>query len=129
MVNNLESNLHLFQRIQKTIEDDSDILAFVVYGSFARDEAYNDIDICIFLYPHKRELIDKKHLLYLSMFADSFDVHIFSDLPLVIQSRVLNDGKILCNKNFDLLFDIYCNTIKEFNLFEPHLNTYLNLEV
>lgn len=129
MANNLESNLHLFQRIQKTIEDDSDILACVVYGSFARDERYNDIDICLFLYPHKRELIDKKHLLYLSMFADSFDVHIFSDLPLVIQSRVLNDGKILCNKNFDLLFDIYCNTIKEFNLFEPHLNTYLNLEV
>ena len=129
MGNNLESERQLFQRIQKSIEEDDDILAFVVYGSFARGEKYNDIDICLFLYPDKAELKDQKHLLYLSMFSDQFDIHIFSDLPLVIKSRVLNDGKIIYNKDFDVLFDIYCNTIKDFNLFEPHLNTYLDLKV
>ncbi len=127
MGNYFESKIHLFQRIQKTIEDDDDILAYVVYGSFARGETYNDIDICLFLYPDKVEVADQKHLEYLTMFSDQFDIHIFSDLPLVIQSRVLNDGKILCNKDFDMLFDIYCDTIKEFNLFKPHLNTYLDL--
>ena len=125
----MESETQLFQRIRKTIEEDDDILAFVVYGSYARGESYNDIDICLFLYPNKAELTDKKHLSYLSMFSDQFDIHIFSDLPLYIQSRVINDGKILCNKDFDLLFDIYCNTIKNFNLFEPHLNNYLDLKV
>jgi len=129
MENNLESEKQLFQRIQKYIENDEDILAFVVYGSYARGESYNDIDICLFLYPNKTELTDQKLLSYLSMFSDQFDIHIFSDLPLFIQSRVLNDGKILCNKDFDLLFDIYCNTIKEYNLFEPHLNYYLDLKV
>jgi len=129
MENNLESEKQLFQRIQKCIEDDEDILAFVVYGSYARGENYNDIDICLFLYPNKTELIDQKLLSYLSMFSDQFDIHIFSDLPLYIQSRVLNDGKILCNKDFNLLFDIYYNTIKEYNLFEPHLKNYLDLKV
>ncbi len=129
MENSLESEKHLFQRIQKCIEDDEDILAFVVYGSYARDESYNDIDICLFLYPNKTELADQKLLSYLSKFSDQFDIHIFSDLPLFIQSRLLNDGKILYNKDFNTLFDIYCNTIKEFNLFEPHLNTYLDLKV
>jgi len=129
MENNLESEKKKFQRIQKCIEDDEDILAFVVYGSYARGESYNDIDICLFLYPNKKKLTDQKLLLYLSMFSDQFDIHIFSDLPLFIQSRVLNDGKILCNKDFNLLFDIYCKTIKEYNLFEPHLKNYLDLKV
>lgn len=129
MENNLESEIQLFQRIQKYIENDEDILAFVVYGSYARGESYNDIDICLFLYPNKRELTDQKLLSYLSRFSDQFDIHIFSDLPLFIQSRVLNDGKILCNKDFNTLFDIYCNTIKEYNLFEPHLKNYLDLKV
>jgi len=126
---NLESEKQLFRPIQKCIEDDEDILAFVVYGSYARGESYKDIDICLFLYPNKTELTDQKLLSYLSMFSDQFDIHIFSDLPLFIQSRVLNDGKILCNKDFNILFDIYCNKIKEYNLFEPHLNTYLYLQV
>ncbi len=50
---------------------------------------------------------------------------IFSDLPLYVRNWVVKEGKILLNKDYNSLFDIYRQTLKDFVLFEPHYKTFL----
>lgn len=118
----------LIKNLEEKLKKDPNILAIVVYGSYARNESYNDIDVCIFLFPNKRNLSNKLKMSYLNKFPDIFDIHFFSELPLYIQIRVINDGIIISNRDYNVLFDIFTETIKDFNLFEPHLKTYLEVD-
>jgi predicted nucleotidyltransferase len=115
---------------------DPEILAVVVFGSFARGEVYRDIDICLFLYPEMD--LDKKTeykhkagkilIQYSGKFSTIFDISIFSFLPIYIQANVLNEGIILIDKDYDQLFDIYSDKIKEYSLFLPHFKNYLEVD-
>jgi predicted nucleotidyltransferase len=121
-----DSKAVLLEPIVTRARDDDDVLALVVFGSFTKDgaEPYNDIDVCLFLYPEKTSGTAKKTIEYLDLYSE-YDIHFFSDLPLYIKKRVLEEGKILINKNYDLLFDIYIKTIKDWGLFRPHYQTFL----
>lgn len=101
---------------------DPNVLAIVVFGSYTQEEYYRDIDICLFLYP---SVSPKNVLAYVLAFDEIFDFSIFSDLPLYIQARVMEEGQILLNKDYNGLFDIYINAIKEYNLFKPHYDAFL----
>ncbi len=46
-------------------------------------------------------------------------------MPLYIRSRILKEGIILLNKDYDKLLDLYIDTIKDYDLFEPHFNHFL----
>ncbi|MCK4732868.1 MAG: hypothetical protein KAT65_10475, partial [Methanophagales archaeon] len=48
----------------------------------------------------------------------------FQDLPLYIQKEVITHGKLLYCGEYDVVFDIYINTIKNFDDFTRHLNLY-----
>jgi predicted nucleotidyltransferase len=109
----------------KVLEKDPSIIAVAIYGSYARKESYRDIDICIFLHPDKIKDYTKIKMNYLGRFPDIFDIHYFNELPLYIQSRVLEEGIVVFDKDYNTLFDIYENTIKDYNLFEPHYRAFL----
>ncbi len=66
---------------------------------------------------------------YLQDFSGRYDIHIFHELPLYIKNRVLKDGNILVMKDFQTVFDIFKETIQEYNLFEPHFMTYLGMGI
>ena len=100
---------------------DDDVIAVMLFGSASRNEPHNDIDIALVL--KNTENASKKRLAYLKEF--DFDIHIYQQLPLYIQTRVLKEGKILHCKDEDMLYDIAYATIKEFNLFEPKYKDYL----
>ena len=51
---------------------------------------------------------------------------IFQQLPIYIRKRILKEGKILLDKNSDLLYELAFATIKEFELFEKMYKMYLN---
>lgn len=57
--------------------------------------------------------------------TEGLDVQIFQDLPLYIRKRVLKEGKVLHCKDEDLLYDIAIKTAKEFELFRPKYEIYL----
>ena len=113
------------KKLMKVLKKDPNILAVVIYGSYARKEPYRDIDICIFLYPDRIEDYIKIKMSYLGQFPDIFDIHYFNELPLYIQSRVIEEGIVVFDKDYDKLFDIYVGTIKDYNLFEPHYKAFL----
>lgn len=112
--------------IVKKAKKDKDVLAVILFGSYARKEPYRDIDICLVLYPKKYDklFLSRKKLTYLTDFQKT-DIQIYQQLPIYIRTRVLKEGKIIYCKNKDALYDIAIETIKDFNDFEPRYKTYL----
>lgn len=114
------------EKLLKVAEEDGDVLAVVLFGSVARGEVARDMDICLVLDPDKMEKINlaKKGLEYSLKF--DLDVHLYQELPLYIQVRVLKEGKIELVKDEDRLYDVAIKTSKLFDAFRPRYEGYLN---
>ena len=109
----------LIKPIIEKAKKDKEVLAIALFGSYARNEPYRDIDICIFLNKKISNLeMSKKKIDYLTIAKKNQDIQIFQQLPLYIRMRVLKDAKILYCKNEDALYELAFSTIKEFNLYE-----------
>ena len=103
-------------------------IAFIaLYGSVTknRDTPLSDIDLAVFYEGNKEERF-KFRMSVLGRTGDEFDVQIYQDLPLYIQKEVISYGKLLYYKEYDVVFDIYINVIKNFDDFKRHLNLYLS---
>lgn len=70
----------------------------------------------------------KKRLNYLSQFPNKFDIQIFQILPLYLKKKILEEGKILYSANMGRVYDIAYETIKSYNLFEPHYKDYIEVK-
>jgi predicted nucleotidyltransferase len=117
-----------FDKLLEMATLDADVLAVVIFGSYARKESYRDIDVCLFLNPDKTAVAFNKMLYYGGNLPDIFDINVFSLLPIYIQAAVMNDGIILLNKNYERLCDIYENAIKEWMAYKPHWDVYLGVD-
>ena len=106
--------------IIKKAKKDKSVLAVMLYGSAARKEPARDIDICIVLHDGHTS----KRLRFIPL-DDRYDVHIFQELPLYIQQRILAEGKVLYCSNRDELYDVAFRTINDFEMFKPHYFSYL----
>lgn len=113
-----------FNHLLNDIKEEPTILAVVVFGSFLYQESYNDVDICLITFSDK--IPQEVELKYRVLLPEKYDVRFFSRFPLYIQTEIMEKGVIVFNKEFDALFDIYYEKIKEFSLFSPHFNTYLD---
>lgn len=114
------------RRLNKIIskaEKDRDILAVIIYGSHARGEKFHDIDVCLVLYPKAGVNAFDKRLEYSEY--QKIDVNIFQALPLYIQQRVLKEGVIRFCRDEDALYDVAIRAVKEFELFRPKYELYL----
>ncbi|MHA1729344.1 MAG: nucleotidyltransferase domain-containing protein [Promethearchaeota archaeon] len=121
-----ERKEEIFGKIKNIGLKDPDILAILVFGSYTRKEYYRDIDICLIFYPKVEQKKKFKRFLEISgSFGDLYDISYFSELPLYIKSRVIKEGQIILNKEYNSLFDIYMKTIKDYSLFKPHFDTFL----
>ncbi|MDI6847819.1 MAG: nucleotidyltransferase domain-containing protein [Candidatus Bathyarchaeia archaeon] len=117
----------MLKELEKIVEKarkDKNVLAVIVFGSHARKESkpFSDVDLCIVLQPKKFDnlFMTNKRLEYLDLVPDKYDIQIFQQLPVFIRTRILRDGKLLLNKDYDTMFRIALNTIKEFDLFRKH---------
>jgi hypothetical protein len=116
--------LKKLEKIKEKAIKDKDVLGVILFGSYARKKSkpFSDIDVCIVLQPKKFDnlFMTNKRLEYLELVPDKYDIQIFQQLPIFIRTRILKDGKILLNKDYNLMFNIALNTIKGFDLFKKH---------
>jgi len=114
------------RKISEKAKNDEDVLAVMLFGSYARNENFSDIDICVILKPGKFDplFLSKKRLEYLTAFPN-LDIQIFQQLPLYVKMRVLRDGKIIFCRNEDLLYDLSFSTVRQFEYFKPRYLSYL----
>ena len=118
-------NKKIVGKLVEKAKNDRKILAVFLFGSFLRDKHPEDIDICLVLRKNvKKSEFSKIKLKYLSDFPD-LDISIFQQLPIYIRKRVIKEGKILLMKDFDELYDIVIDTIKEFDDFKKIYKMYL----
>ena len=114
-----------FDNVVAKAKKDGNILAVIVFGSFARKERHSDIDICLVLKQKMETLkMSKIKLDYLRDFP-SFDVQIFQQMPLYIRIRILKEGKILFCSNMDMLYDVAFAAIREFGDYKHIYDSYL----
>jgi predicted nucleotidyltransferase len=114
-----------FQKILQQVAFDLRIIAVILFGSYARGEKFRDIDVCLVEEPES--ISPKEELAYRTKFSEPFEIHFFSMLPLYIQSRVIDEGIIILNKDYDRLFDVYMKTIRDYDLFRPHFEAFLGV--
>jgi predicted nucleotidyltransferase len=110
----------------KEAQQDSDVLAVMLFGSVARGEsrAQSDVDICLVLYPKcwQLEELARKRWEYLRF---DLDIKIFQQLPLYVRRRVLREGVVLLVKDEDQLYELAFRTAKEFEDFKHIYRDYL----
>ncbi len=110
----------------KEAQQDSDVLAVMLFGSVARGESsvQSDVDICLVLYPKRWQLeeLARKRWEYLCF---DLDIKIFQQLPLYLRRRVLKEGIVLLVKDEDQLYELAFRTAKEFEDFKHIYRDYL----
>lgn len=117
----------LTRQVVQQARCDPSVLAVILFGSAARDEQQpdSDLDICLVLQPAvvlQSNLTDKR-LDYLAAFP--IDVQIFQALPLYIQQRVLQEGRVLFCRDEDALYALAFRTVQAFTDFKPLYDRYL----
>jgi hypothetical protein len=113
----------ILKKLETRMEKDQDILAVILYGSYARGEEARDVDLCLVLYPDKLKNSLDKRIDY--SYHEQVDVQVFQDLPLYIRPRVIKEGIVRQVKDEDLLYDIAIETAREFELYRPKYELYL----
>lgn len=121
MINHQRKNI--LKQLETRMEKDPDILAVILYGSYARGEEARDVDLCLILYPDKLKNSLDKRIEY--SYHEQVDVQVFQDLPLYIRPRVIKEGIVRHVKDEDLLYDITIETAREFELYRPKYELYL----
>lgn len=103
--------------IQDVLNRDGRIIFAIVYGSFAREESFRDIDIGIYIKnPEENSFVitsDLKAELsrYLrekgnDLTADQFDVKVINDAPFTFLNRIFKEGKLLVDLDPELRTDL-----------------------
>jgi hypothetical protein len=112
------------ERIIEKAKKDEDVLAVMLFGSYTKQSfrPSSDIDVCLILKPKEFSnlFMSRKKLEYLTFVPNKYDIQIFQQLPVFIKARILREGKLLLNKNYDALFRVVRDAIKEFDLFKKH---------
>ena len=106
------------------LQDDPNILAMVLYGSAIKSNKYNDIDIALIAFPEQIPFIDE--LKYMIEAKDEFDVHFLHKLPIYIQKDVIK-GKLQFYKDYQIIFDVFINIIKEWDDFHKRYGLFLEV--
>ena len=106
---------------------DDDVLAVLLFGSRARDEAgpSSDTDVALVLAPElPREAASRKRLEYLS--ESELDLSVFQQLPLHVRSRVLKEGQVLFVRDEDALYALAARTARAYEAFRHIQRLYLD---
>ena len=111
------------QNLINEISKDPDILGLIRYGSSTKTAQYQDVDLCIVA--KSKQITPEKQLKFRLFLEEHFDIHFFHNLPLYIQHEVLKDGIVEFIKDYDLLFNIYIQSIKAYSLYAPKYHRYL----
>ncbi|HLD57959.1 MAG TPA: nucleotidyltransferase domain-containing protein [archaeon] len=118
----------LINKVVDDIKKIGKVNAVFLFGSHATgtNKPYSDIDICVVA----EGLTEEERIEILTNSSEKLDVSLFSDLSLLIQYRVLKDGKVLFNRDWLKLHRMKVKTVTEYldfkHLLDRHVEYTLN---
>lgn len=98
------------------------VSAIILFGSQINGNATKDSDIDIAIIT--KNLTEKQKSQILGFSNEKFDISIFNKLPILIQFRIIRDGKILYCKDKKLLHEITYNVIRKYLDFSVFINNF-----
>lgn len=117
------------ERLIQQVKGDLDVLAVILYGSHARQEASprSDCDLCLVLVPGRDTRADQTRVqtAYLEFGGKRLDIRIFQQLPLYIRRRILREGRILYCRDEDVMYEVSYRVAQQFADFKPIYEAYL----
>jgi len=116
----------IINKIIMQAKKDKMVLAIAIFGSYARKEPHNDIDICIFLRKnnYSPKILSAKKLEY-TQENEKYDVQIFQQLPLYIRERVIQEGKFVYGGQETELYELCFEMVRDLNHYKPLYTQYL----
>ncbi len=116
-VNKSSEILNGIDNVVKKARLDSEIIAIILFGSYARQEKdFRDVDIALLLKEPIKAGIKKASEYWVS---DIFDVSILNSLPLNVASRVLEEGKVLYVSDMESLQKFSNKIARDWSDFKP----------
>ncbi len=112
-INSIDYTEKILKEVKEKAEKDENIIAVYLFGSYVSGEKYfNDIDIA-FLVKDKAKF-DKN----IYKLADNLDLAVMQDLPLNIQMRIFEKGKLLVVNQNSKLLDYYFECFEKWEDFK-----------
>lgn len=107
-----------FSFLDKDIKE-KNILAVILYGSYAKNMQHirSDIDICIVAPKNKtvKERVNLLRYLWRNVNTSKYDIRLFEELPLYIKASVIKNYKVIYVGNLGELQYYFYKTIKLWN--------------
>ena len=115
----------LIDRVVAELKKIGEVQAIYLYGSYARcDEGpMSDIDICV-LAP--RDVSEGGKTEVILSGSDKVDIHLFWELPVNIQRRVMTEGKLLFEGDWLANHRAQLASLREYLDFRPFFNRQIN---
>lgn len=97
----------------------------VLFGSYAagKQTSLSDIDIAVY-YDGTKEERFRFRVHALGGLPDRMDIQVFQDLPIAVRKEILS-GKVIFSRAYDFTFNVFMETIREYDHFEKYLDEYL----
>ncbi|MEK6925784.1 MAG: nucleotidyltransferase domain-containing protein [Nanoarchaeota archaeon] len=121
MTRRITTKIEKIQEIADEISKAKNVEAVYLFGSYASEKntPLSDIDLCII-----GNLNEKEKNKAFEFLSDNLDISLFNDLPIIIKSRVLKEGKLLAVKNIKFLHKLKIKTFREYLDFKHIINRY-----
>lgn len=105
-----------FKKLERQLQE-SECYAAMLFGSYARDEEFNDIDIAVFT--------DSDIYRISGETPSVFDVSRFQDLPMYIRKQVLEEGEVIYLEDEEKFYDQVIRFVRNYERFKPIYKDYL----
>jgi uncharacterized protein len=119
----MKDKISIFIKKIKKMPDFRKVKFIVLFGSYAsgKQNKLSDIDFAIYYDGDKGERYEFRKSVSNN---EKFDVQIFQDLPLYVRINVLK-GKVIYFSNQKFVYDIFYETIKDFERFKKYYYDYI----
>jgi predicted nucleotidyltransferase len=109
----------------RELDADGRVRFIALYGSLVEGggSGLSDIDVALYYDGSEEERFSFRVALQGEL-GERFDVQIFQDLPLYVRREIVARGKVIFYTDYDFLFNVYLQTLREYSDFERHLRTY-----
>ncbi|MEI6731284.1 MAG: nucleotidyltransferase domain-containing protein [archaeon] len=108
--------------ILKELEKMGCVSSVFFFGSRSRGKARQDSDYDLAVIT--KDATIKEELKILGMGDETFNISVFSRLPLIIKFRVLKEGKLMFCKDKTYLYNTRYHIFKEYLDFQPFIHSF-----
>ncbi len=117
-----KETLERMDKLVKKLSKIKSVRAIYLFGSHATGKATDDSDVDIAVLTKNSS--EEEEFKIKGLWDEIFDVHVFWQLPLLIQFRVIKEGKLIFIKDREYVKETWIKVVREYFDFQPRVNRF-----